>query len=69
MEYLRTAVVNLIISGYKPDGTVPRGMLLACVINCKPINNHRVAKTLKKPQVVDNILFKVLGIIYGCTFS
>ena len=33
MECLRTTVVDLIISGYKPDGTVPRGVRLACVVN------------------------------------
>ena len=33
---------------------------------CNPLNNHRVAKTLKQ---FDNLLFKVLGIPNGCTFS
>ena len=40
MEYLRTTVVNLIISGFTPDGTVPRGMRLACVIKTYPLHRN-----------------------------
>ena len=41
---------------------VPRGMRLACVINCKPLNNHRVVKTLKhlKYLIILSLKFSVL---------